>query len=663
MPRTLALRWTALGAVALVAVIRSGAAPEQPSLGQRNVPLLQSGGLQFKDLNRNGILDKYEDWRLSPEQRTADLISRMTVEEKAGLMIHSSLMGFTGPNGVVLDAPPPPAPGRPAGFTPPRREGVAPMDRPSPNELIQRRNVRWILLRPNASEPPAASARFANGLQEIAEKSRLGIPLVLSSDPRHSAPHTGPLQQGPPPASPNISQWPEQIGFGAIGDPAVVREFGRIAAREFRALGLHVILGPMADVATEPRWNRIAGTFGEDAELNATLVKAYIEGFQGREVGRASVLCVTKHFPGDGPVKEGLDPHNDYGRWQVYPGNNFEHHLIPFRAAFEAHTAGIMPGYAIPVGTDTVGMNFSRKIVTDLLRDKFGFQGLVVTDWLRNMPWGVEDLSEKQRQQRMLEAGVDQIGGDNDPRYIIQLVKEGVVPEARLDESARRILPLMFRLGLFEDPYVELERAGAVVASKEFVRAGDDAQRRSVVLLKNANGVLPFAQNRKIYVEKIDPRVAAGYGTVVADPKQADLAIVSVNAPYEVHKGGASFFRGAHEGSLAYEGAENAGELALIRRVAASAVPTVVCVYMDRPAVLSEFIDQVAAVFAHFGSSDAALLDVIFGRAPAAGKLPFDLPSSMQAVRDQKEDVPFDAKNPLFKFGFGLSYARASTIH
>ncbi len=636
----------------------SSAAPKQPPLGARKASRLTVDGLDFKDANKNGKLDKYEDWRLPVEQRVGDLVSQMTIEEKAGLMIHSSLMGFTGPGGVVLDAPPPPRAGSPAGFTPPRREGIEPLDRPTPAELIVKRNVRWILLRPNRREPPADSARFANGLQEIAEASRLGIPIVLSSDPRHSVsrPGAGPLQQPGERLAPNISQWPEQIGFAAAGEPALVRDFGRIAAREFRALGLHVVLGPMADVTTEPRWNRIAGTFGEDAKLNARLVKAYVEGFQGPRLGPDSVLCVTKHFPGDGPVKEGLDPHNDYGKWQIYPGRNFEHHLIPFREAFEAGTGGIMPGYAIPEGMDTVGMNFSKVIVTDLLRNKFGFQGLVVTDWLRNMPWGVENLSEKERQQRMVQAGVDQIGGDNDPRHIIQLVRDGAISESRLDQSARRVLKPMFELGLFENPYVDAERAAAVVASKAFMEAGDAAQRKSIVLLKNAGRLLPIASGKKVYVENISKEEAARYGTVVDDPKQADVAIIAVNAPYAVHQGGASFFRGAHEGTLAYAGAENAAELEAIRRLASSGAPTVVCMYMDRPPVLTEFIDQVGAVFAHFNSSDGALLDLIFGRSGPTGKLPFDLPRDMESVNRQKEDVPHDFENPLFRTGFGLCY-------
>lgn len=648
-----------LGSLMLLAILLAApAAGRAPKVQARKAPLLTIDGVTFKDLNRNGVLDKYEDWRLPVEVRVADLVSKMTIEEKAGLMIHSSLMGFTGPGGVVLDAPPAPRPGGPAGFVPPRREGVEPMDRPNPAELILRRNVRWILVRPTPGESPDTTARFHNGLQEMAESSRLGIPITISSDPRHSS-RSQVLPGQSAAAAANISLWPDQLGLGAIGDADVTREFGRIAATELRALGIQVTLGPMADVATEPRWNRINGTFGEDAERNAQLVAAYIEGFQGRQLGPESVMCVTKHWPGDGPVKEGLDPHNDYGRWQVYPGKNFDHHLIPFQAAFRAGTGGIMPGYAIPEGIDTVGMNFSRIIVKDLLRGEYGFDGLVVTDWLRNMPWGVEKLTEKQRQARMVEAGVDQIGGDNDPKHIVALAREGLIPEARIDESARRVLRTMFQLGLFENPYADPDTARATVAKNEFVDAGLAAQRRSVVVLKNAKNLLPLAGRPKLFVENLKADVASQYGAVVSDVNAADVALIAVSAPYAVHQGGASFFRGAHEGTLAYAGAENAKELDAIRRLAASGKPVIVAMYLDRPAVLSEFIDSVAGVLVHFNSSDAALFDVVFGRVNPAGRLPFDLPRDMASVLAQKEDTPHDLANPLFRSGFGLTYGTA----
>jgi beta-glucosidase len=658
----------------------SAAAPAQPRIEARKAPVLTTDALQFRDLNKNGTLDRYEDWRLPLDQRVADLISKMTVEEKVGLMIHSSLAGFTGPNGEVLGLPAGGRGGRGGGRGTPadaanrsfqgrnNPNNVEPMGSANPSELIVDRNVRWILVRPNAGEAPEITARFHNGLQEMAEASRLGIPLVFSTDPRHGA------GRGAANAKPVISQWPDQLGLAAARDPELVRQFGQIAARELRALGIQVLLGPMADTSTEPRWNRISGTFGEDANLNATLVKAIVEGFQGKQLGPESVMTVTKHFPGDGPVKDGYDPHNSYGKWTIYPGNNFDYHLIPFRAAFEAGTGGIMGGYFIPVGKDTLGINFSKAMIANLLREKMGFHGVVVTDWLRNMPWGVEKLSEKDRQKTIVLAGVDQIGGDNDPKYILASVKDGSIPMAVIDASMRRILRPMFQLGMFEDPYVDPEYAKSTVASAKFLEAGYAAQVKSTVLLKNANNMLPAAASRKIYVEGIGREAAARYGTVVDDPKSADLAIIRVASPATTYPYGGAFAgggggRGGGPGTpeappptatygvtLAYGNAANWNVLESIKKLAASGTPTVVVVNMDKPVILTEFIDSVAAVFGTFGAGDAAVLDVVFGKHSPSGKLPFDLPSDMPSVMAQAADVPFDMDDPLFKFGFGLGY-------
>ena len=653
-------------------------AADQPKIEARKAPVITKDGLKFRDLNKNGTLDRYEDWRLPVEQRVADLVSRMTVEEKTGLMIHSSLSGFTGPNGEVLGLPAAGGRGGPGRGAPPaananrafqgraNQNNVEPMGNANPTQLVVERNVRYILVRPTPGESPDVTAKFHNGLQEMAEASRLGIPIVLSTDPRHAGGRGGS-------GKPVISQWPDQLGLAAARDPELVREFGQIAAKELRAIGLRCLLGPMADTSTEPRWNRINGTFGEDANLNATLIKAIVEGFQGKQLGPESVMTVTKHFPGDGPVKDGYDGHNNYGKWTIYPGNQFDYHLIPFRAAFEAGTGGIMGGYFIPVGKDTVGINFSKAMINGLLREKMGFQGLVVTDWLRNMPWGVERLSEKDRQKMIILAGVDQIGGDNDPSVIRASVKDGGIPMAVVDAAARRILRPMFQLGLFENPYVDPEQAKGTVASETFLAAGYAAQVRSTVLLKNAHGVLPAAAGKKIYVEGIARETAAQFGTVVDDPKDADLAILRVASPATTYPYGGAFAGGGGRGgaapssppplptygiTLAYGNAANWTVLDGIRKMAATGTPTVVIVNMDKPVILTEFIDSVAGVFGAFGASDAALLDVVFGKAKPTGKLPFDLPSDMPSVMAQAADVPFDIDDPLFKFGFGLTYGR-----
>ncbi len=658
----------------------------QPKVEARKAQVLTVAGLKFRDLNKNGTLDPYEDWRLPADQRAADLASKMTAEEKTGLMIHSSLAGFTGPNGEVLGLP---AAGQRGGgarggasAAPPNRafEGganpnnVEPMGSANPAQLVNERHIRYILVRPNAGEPPDITARFHNGLQEMAEASRLGIPIVFSTDPRHGVTRGGPGGAGgAAPPGPVMSQWPDQLGLAVARDPEQVRRFGQIAAKELRAIGIQCLLGPMADLITEPRWNRINGTFGEDPALVRSLTRAIVEGFQGKQLGPESVMTVTKHFPGDGPVKDGYDGHNAYGKWFIYPGNQFDLHLQPFKAALEAGTGGIMTAYGIPVGRDTVAIAFSKAMVSELLRQKLGFKGLVVTDWNHNMPWGVEKLSEKDRQKMEVLAGVDQIGGNNDPGVILSSVKDGSIPMTVIDTVARRALGPMFRLGLFEDPYVDPDKAKATAGSAEFLAAGYAAQQKAVVLLKNADDLLPAATGRKIYVDGIARDVAAAYGTVVDDPKAADLAILRVASPSTTYPYGGAFAGGGTRGAatpppppplatfgitLAYGNAANFTVLDTIRKIAATGTKTVVIVNMDKPAILTEFIDSVAGVYGAFGPGDAALLDVVFGKAKVTGRLPFDIPNDMPSVMAQAADVPFDMVDPMFKFGFGLTYKR-----
>jgi beta-glucosidase len=350
-----------------------------------------------------------------------------------------------------------------------------------------------------------------------------------------------------------------------------------------------------------------------------------------------------------------------------------------------------MGGYMIPVGKDTVGANFSKAIATDLLRGQLHFQGVMITDTLRSMPWGVEHLSQKERHRTMVLAGVDQVLSENDPKYVIECVREDSIPQARIDLSARRILTAMFALGLFENPYADPEQAKQVVGNERFVEAGRRAQMRSVVLLKNANNILPLAAQKKIYVANIDKGSAARYGAVVDDPKQADVALIRITTPAIVYPFGGGFGFGGRAGragggrggnpdsaaagrgrdsaavvtvptvignTLAYTGSANQRQLDDVLRLAASGTPTVVWVDMDRPTILTEFIDQVSGVFATFGITEDALLAVAFGRHAPTGKLPFDLPSDMPSVAAQAPDAAHDLEDPLFRFGFGLTYGK-----
>lgn len=605
------------------------------------VPVLEVDGLTFRDLNKNGRLDPYEDWRRPVEERVEDLLRQMTLEEKAGLMFHTMISMH--PDGRLIEEP-----------------GM--LMAMSTSDMVVRLHMNHFnVVRATASRP---MAEWANRLQQLAESTRLGIPVTISSDPRHGFLRNVAAGE----ATEGFSRWPEPIGLAAIGDEELTRRFADIARQEYLAVGIRVALHPMADLATEPRWARISGTFGEDAELAARMVYAYMRGFQTEALGPESVACMTKHFPGGGPQKDGEDPHFSIGKEQVYPGGNFEYHLIPFEAAFRAGTAQIMPYYGMPVGTEyeEVGFGFNRQIITGLLRERYGFQGVICTDWRLLTPaevdgrviveakcWGVEHLTVPERVLKALDAGVDQFGGESCPEVVSSLVREGRLPMARVDQSARRILRDKFRLGLFDNPFVDPDLAERLVGNPEFRAEGAQAQRRAMVLLKNGPSgvqrVLPLQGRPRLYIEGIEPQVASRYGEVVASPEEADFAVLRLSTPYEPREG--FLERLFHSGDLDFKGEALAHILDVLSRV-----PTVVDIYLERPAVIPEIARSCAALLADFGADDEAVMDVIFGRAEPGGRLPFELPSSMDAVRRQKPDVPYDTGDPLFPFGFGLSY-------
>lgn len=574
----------------------------------------------------------YQDPGVPVEARVDDLLARMTPREKAGLLFHPPIA--QGPDGALSDA----------------------TERLVGDLGLSHFNVHKLA-------DPRTTALWHNRLQRRAADTRLGIPVTLSSDPRHAF-TDNPLASV---FAGDFSRWPEFIGMAAARDAELVREQADIVRREYLAVGLRVALHPMADLATEPRWARISGTFGEDAHLAAQLVAAYVKGLQGDTLGPDSVAAMTKHFPGGGPQLDGEDPHFSYGREQVYPGGMFEHHLIPFEAAFAAGGSQVMPYYGLPVGTayEEVGFCFNADVIRDLLRGRYGFDGIVCADWnvltakslgpvdIEARGWGVEDLDVPDRVVKALEAGVDQFGGETCADVVVDLLESGRLAAGRVDASVRRLLREKFRLGLFDERrYVDPDAAETVVGSTAHRARGLHAQRRSIVLLTNRGETpaLPLADGLRVYVERIDPDVAAAYaGKVVADPAEADVAVLRVNAPFEPREGlMESMFR---QGSLEFPDAERDRLLAL-----AAAVPTVVVLQLDRPAVATELAGACAALLADFGAEDAAVLDVVFGRHAPAGKLPFDMPSSMRAVRESRPDVPFDTAEPLFRFGYGLTY-------
>jgi len=618
---------------------RPAAEPSQAELGGRVVTLLRVEGALFKDLNKNGTLDAYEDWRRPVAERARDLVSRMTLEEKAGLMVGPSLP--MGPGGTPSE--------QPVYGVNPFSGGPVALVSPGTTDAIYKRHIVQFINREN--QEPRTMARWLNAVQELAEGRRLGTPVLFVTNPRN---HYGaPASFGIAEASSAFSQWPGTLGLAATRDVALVEEFARIAAQEYVSVGIRGAYHPTADVATEPRWGRFRETFGEDAALTAELIGAVVRGFQGQALGPKSVALTTKHFPGAGPASAGQDAHFPWGKNQVYPGGKLEYHLLPWKAAIAAGTAMIMPYYAVPTGIAPVGMAYSKEIVTDLLRGTLGYTGVVNSDTgiTTGMPWGVESLSVKQRYQRAIEAGVDRLGGDSTPELIVELVKGGELTEARIDESAERILRVLFALGLFEDPYVSPDEAARTVRKAEFQQKGDLAQRKSIVLLKNVGNLLPLKKGVRMYVEGIDPVVAARYGYVsTASPDDADVCILRVSAP----SGGIR--PRASGGDAPIDLTLPEATLAPLRAVMRKK-PTIVALHLNNPLVVPELAREAAALLATFGVSDEALFDVLLGKLAPTGKLPFELPSSMDAVRAQLEDVPHDSKDPLFAIGSGLTYA------
>lgn len=642
-------------AASLAAAQGGGAGGAQPELGTRTAPVVTAQGLRFKDLNRNGRLDGYEDWRRPAAERAADLAGRLTLAEKAGIMMHGSA----------------PAAGSVIGIG--ERYDLA-----LTRKLILEDKVAAFITR--LAGNPGVLAEENNKLQEIAESGRLGIPVTISSDPRNAIQSI----MGASIAAGGFSQWPDNSGMAAAGDPALVRQGADVARQEYLAVGIRQALSPQVDLASEPRWPRASGSFGEDAALASRLGGAYVEGMQHGAAGidREGVLAVVKHWAGYGAAKDGWDGHNHYGRFSSFEGRDIGTHLIPFEGALEAHVSGVMPTYNILEGAtyegkpiEQVGAGYSRFLLTDLLRGRLGYRGVILSDWLitsdcpqacvegvkpgeqpilGGMPWGVEGLTQVERFAKAVNAGIDQFGGVADSAILVEAVRRKLVPLARIDASVRRILEQKFAQGLFENPYVDPARAREIVGSAAFRAAGEEAQRRSVVLLKNEGDVLPLRPGTKVYLHNIDPALAAQRGLQpVADPAAADVALVRVAAPAEGEHPGYFFGSRMREGRLFYK--ESDADYQAIRRASAVA-PTVLVVGLDRAAILTNVKDAPRAIVANFGITDGPLLDVLSGRSKPRGKLPFELPSSQAAVEAQRPDLPHDSAAPLYPLGFGLSY-------
>ncbi len=662
--------------IIIVALFASSVAFAQKSpqadLGFRSVKTIKKNGLLFKDLNKNGKLDKYEDWRLSAEERAKDLIAQMTLEEKAGFMLIST----TRLAGDWSFQPNAPKSEITSGFN--EEDLVQSMNmfsrKPLPYPMLSaagttkgvtKNHLRHFILRANTSA--TTIAEWSNNLQALCEASRLGIPAIVASNPRNHI--TTDASIGLSVGTTVFSRWPGELGLSATRDLKLVREFAETAAQEWHAVGLRKGYQYMADLATEPRWQRIEGTFGEDADWAADMMREVVLGFQGQKLNKNSVSLTTKHFPGGGPQVEGQDPHFEWGKDQHYPGKMFDYHLKPFKAAIEAGTSSIMPYYAKPIGTqfEEVAFAYNKAIIKDLLRDKMGFQGIINSDTgpIEMMPWGVENLTILERYQKAIDCGVDIFSGSADPALLLETVKKGMVTENRINESVQRLLKEKFELGLFENPYVSTENAAKVVGNAEFQAKADLAMRKSIVLLRNDNKMLPIKAKTKVYFESyfddgktktparaIIPKDNKWNVEFVAAKEEADFVILWLTPNM------GSLFNTSGT-PIELQLSKNKIDVAHVNEITYHK-PTVVVINYTSPWVIDEIDNpNVKAIMATFGTTSDAILDVVSGAFNPSGKMPFSTPKSRKAVLENQSDVPGYMKPAgyaLFKFGDGLSY-------
>jgi beta-glucosidase len=539
---------------------------EQPAVEARVKPIIEIDGLRFRDLNGNRRLDDYEDWRLPVAARSTDLLARMTLSEKAGMMLIATNNPDCG--GGVSEA------------------GRALIDDQHMTRFILR--ARVVSEAPDCTVPLPDSARrggypqtpeqmasYTNAIQERLEASRLGIPGLFKDNARNHV-ETNPMF-GIAAGAGAFSEFPKEAGLAAaalggvsppdqegsvpaelVPDMTVISRFAEVMGREWRAIGLRAMYGYMADLGTEPRWSRFHETFTENADLMSAIVTTLVEGLQGpvQEDGTSlspcsAVALTVKHFPGGGPQEMGWDPHYTFGKNQIYTDMSgdfgFAYHLQPFRAAIDAGVSSIMPYYGAPVSLtydgvtySETGMAFSQQIVTDLLRGKLGFGGYVNSDSgvIEQRGWGLESFrtnpetgepySPADRTAIAIRSGTDVLSEFSRAQTIVDLVTQGRISETEhVDPAVLRLLAEQFALGLFENPYVEVAAATGGIGRPEDRALGLDMQRRSIVLLQNDEALLPLAPGASVYVMGFDAEAGRAAGLHVTDGNLAERPPVS----------------------------------------------------------------------------------------------------------------------------------------
>ena len=624
---------------------------EQPVLNPHVKTVIEADGYQFIDLNGNGSLDVYEDWRLDADTRADDLVGQMTVREKIAQMQHPTYL--------------------------PRADGKI---APYLQKYCTDYGIGMLLIRELNSVQTAAETM--NVVQEYAEASRLGVPVLVSMDSVHGLSYvSGATVTG------------HNLALAATRDEELVTKLAEIAREEHIAIGVRMTLSPESDIASEPRWGRVMETFGEDPDLVTSMVRAQIVAFQNGTMGvnKDGIVACIKHFPGAGPQMEGKDTSPI-----VADEETLQIHLKPYYAAIEANVGSVMPYYSVPLALDMENSAIgSKAALQDLLRDQMGFDGIIQTDW--GMIWAIQEAlgtmtGEEISDEEAIIIGVTQsrvdgIGGES-IRLIDQMEEmtgEGKIDEAILTAAAYRIVRAKFALGVFENPYCDVEYAVSFVGNEEHTALNLEAARKAMTLLKN-DGALPLTANAGQKILVCGPRagdmdsLVGGWSsqqegltiaaaiekyagendtvTFIADDvtaiaeaaKDADVVIVSVGEPsYQ------------HDPPWGYDTLEiTASQQEILEAVKANTQGKIITVVTGgRPYILTWCDENTNAILeAYYPGQQGgiAIAETIFGENNPTGKTPLQFPRDMASVNDQSGDVSFDLENPLYDYGWGLSY-------
>lgn len=515
-----------------------------PDIGVTTCGVIVRDGLYFKDMDNSGELAPYKDWRLSPEERAKDMVAHLRLDQQAGLVLNTLFNTPVAPTRAAATG----ADGKPEFGKIYKHHD--PDEKPIPGPLpgmtmsiddadVLDKHITAGVYRGDMHCEAGMVALYHNAGTQMLEyeacKGGVAIPYSL---------HTNPINIG----------YPDSLGIGAAvlgdGNADFVYEMADTDRKMMKAEGLHIMYGPQVDVATDPRWPRTNGTYGERTDVTSDITEALIKGYQNGDDGlnEGSVVLTVKHFPGDAPSENGFEPHVPIGQWRIYrtPGSMEKYHLPPFQCAFDHKASSIMPDYsriaadgrAVPqtyrgevTSTEAVPSAYSKELLTDLARNKMGFDGYINSDsGITSVQiYGVEDLTVPQRYAKAISAGTDVIGGNTDPENIIKAVEEGLLSKADLDRASYNRLLSLFRTKRVDNPYLDPDQADQARQDNfdGAKKKAYEANQKAVVLVKNHGGVLPLAKEKKVCIvtfkgvdsgfAKMAQAMGAGLGSADAD--------------------------------------------------------------------------------------------------------------------------------------------------